>query len=129
MCIRDSTSIVQGVTSVSAINGVLVQGGGSICAGLDLVGTQIIVANPSTGSISAVMDEVCMADGSATVAASPANGTIVPEGYSVLYVLTNGAALVIEDASATPSFEVNVVGTYTIPVSYTHLTLPTSDLV
>jgi len=110
----DLTSIVQGVTSVSAINGVLVQGGGSICAGLDLVGTQIIVANPSTGSISAVMDEVCMADGSATVAASPANGTIVPEGYSVLYVLTNGAALVIEDASATPSFEVNVVGTYTI---------------
>ncbi|MFZ1333000.1 MAG: T9SS type A sorting domain-containing protein, partial [Flavobacteriales bacterium] len=110
----DLTIVVPGVTSASTVNGLLVQGGGSICAGLDLVGTQILVANPSTGSITAVMDEVCITGGSATVAASPAAGTVVPDGYNVLYVLTNGAGLVIEDASATPEFEVNAVGSYTI---------------
>ena len=52
--------------------------------------------------------------GSATISATQGTAPFVPAGYSVLYVLTEGAGLVIIDAAATPSFTVTAAGDYTI---------------
>ena len=49
-----------------------------------------------------------------TVAATPDGNAVVPDGYSLNYVLTRGTQLLIVQASETPSFEVNMIGNYTI---------------
>lgn len=48
------------------------------------------------------------------VSATPDGGLVVPEGYSVLYVLTEGPGLVILDVNDTPSFLITSPGDYTI---------------
>ncbi len=108
-------SIVQfGVTTGFDVNGLLIQGGGSICASLDVNGTSVLVDNPDAGSLSAVNGSVCLEDGSAVLAASVENAPVAPAGYAVAYVLTQGTDLVIANAGAEPSFEVTAPGTYTI---------------
>jgi len=49
-----------------------------------------------------------------TVSATPDGNDVMPEGYSTNYVLTRGNELLIVQASETPSFEVNMIGTYSI---------------
>ncbi len=50
-----------------------------------------------------------------TLAARPNGGLVQPAGYSVLYVLTKGADLVIQQTSTTPTFSVtDAAGSYTI---------------
>ncbi|MBK9274589.1 MAG: hypothetical protein IPM49_08635, partial [Flavobacteriales bacterium] len=41
-----------GVTTGFDVNGLLVQGGGSICASLDVPGAQFNVASPNAGTLS-----------------------------------------------------------------------------
>ncbi|WP_178988092.1 T9SS-dependent choice-of-anchor J family protein [Winogradskyella schleiferi] len=53
-------------------------------------------------------------DGSTTISATPNGDIVVPTDYDVTYVLTSGASLVIEQAGATPSFDVTTTGDYTI---------------
>ena len=50
----------------------------------------------------------------ATVSATPNGDINIPEGYTSIYVLTQGAGLVIVDAGASPSFDVTEAGDYTI---------------
>ncbi|MBK7942570.1 MAG: T9SS type A sorting domain-containing protein [Flavobacteriales bacterium] len=108
-------SIVQlGVTTGFDVNGLLVQGGGSICASLDVPGAAFSVASPNAGTLTAVADEVCFEEGTVTIAAAPNGDLVVPAGYQVLYVLTQGASLVIQNLSPTPDFAVSAIGTYTI---------------
>ena len=108
-------SIVQfGVTTgVDVLNVVTANG---ICASLDVAGAgvhvQACVADAGTLTIDA--DPVTLVGGSATVSATPDGNINVPAGYSVIYVLTSGSGLVIEQVSATPSFTVTVAGDYTI---------------
>ncbi len=80
-----------------------------------------IVVNPGSciadaGSLTATNTDVCA--GTATtvmLTATPNGGLVKPEGYSVLYVLTKGTDLVIQQTSATPSFTVAAAaGNYTI---------------
>ncbi len=59
-------------------------------------------------------DLVCLENGSATLTATPNGDAVVPTGYQVIYVLTSGAGLIIEDADANPEFTVNAAGLYTI---------------
>ncbi|MBK6829646.1 MAG: hypothetical protein IPG92_02380 [Flavobacteriales bacterium] len=105
--------IVQlGVTTGFQVNSLLVQGGGSICAALDVAGAQANVVDPQAGTLSGG-GSVCGPLPS-TLTATPNGDSNVPAGYQTLYVLTQGAGLVIQNVSATPSFEVNQGGLYTI---------------
>ncbi|MBL0096865.1 MAG: hypothetical protein IPP46_10500 [Bacteroidetes bacterium] len=45
-----------------------------------------------------------------TLTATPDGNINVPAGYSVIYVLTSGTGLVIEQVNATPSFTVTSGG-------------------
>ena len=126
MCIRDSLGSVQfGVTSAVDISGLLIEGGGSICASLDLVGTTIQVENPESGGLTAVEAQVCIVTGSATISATPSGGLYVPNGYTVLYVLSQGPELIILETSSEPMFMVTELGDFTIhTLVYDPATLP-----
>ncbi|MBL7986200.1 MAG: T9SS type A sorting domain-containing protein, partial [Flavobacteriales bacterium] len=86
----------------------------NICASLDVAGAAFNIGNPDAGTLTAVADEVCFETGVVTIAAVPNNDAVIPDGYSLLYVLTEGSGLVIQNVSTTPSFTVATVGTYTI---------------
>src|SRR5690606_39119752 len=108
-------SIVEfGVTTGFDVNALLIQGGGSICASLDVTGTSILVDNPDAGTLSAFKAEDCLEDGTAAIGAVPTADMYVPAGYSVIYILTEGADLVIQQVRDFPIFDVTVAGTYTI---------------
>jgi len=57
---------------------------------------------------------VCFEDGEATLSATASGNATVPAGFSTVYVLTQGAGLVIVQTNATPEFTVGAVGNYTI---------------
>jgi hypothetical protein len=105
-----------GVTTGFDVNGLLIQGGGAICASLDVAGAKIMVdeCKAMAGTMSTDMSMVTLTDGKATVSATPGNDAYVPDAYSNLYVLTQGEGLVIVNAGAAPSFEVEEAGSYTI---------------
>ena len=104
--------VVPGVTTGFDVNALLVQGGGSICASLDVAGAQFNVNNPNAGTLTAVNPTICGAGG--TLSATADGNSNVPAGYSVIYVLTSGTGLVIEQVNATPTFTVTGSGLYTI---------------
>jgi hypothetical protein len=66
------------------------------------------------GTIAADATPVCLDAGTASISATPNGDAVVPGGFSVVYVLTAGAELLILDASATPAFTVSAAGDYTI---------------
>ncbi|MBK6543652.1 MAG: hypothetical protein IPG10_20825 [Flavobacteriales bacterium] len=101
----DLTIVELGVTTGFDVNGLLVQGGGAICASLDVAGAQFNVSSPSAGTLSGGAD-VCGTNGAATLTATANGDANVPAGYSTVYVLTQGAGLTIVNAGATPSFDV-----------------------
>jgi len=78
----------------------------------------------------AVLDDNCTADagtltatsdinpvlvgGTTTLTASTDGNQVIPQNYELIYVLTKGNGLVIEQANSTPSFSVDALGDYTI---------------
>ena len=104
--------VVPGVTTGFDVNALLIQGGGTICASLDVTGAPVIVNNPDAGTLTAVNSVICGNGG--TLSATPNGNSIIPSGYQVLYVLTSGTGLVIEQVAATPTFTVTAEGLYTI---------------
>lgn len=115
----DLNGLVFGVTTLSSINTQLVQGGGSICASLDVVGATVVVEEcppcaADAGSLQSNMNLVCLVDGSATMNATPGGDLVAPTGSEVLYLLTTGEDLIIGQGSFTPAFVVTAVGQYTI---------------
>ncbi|GAB2565884.1 hypothetical protein GCM10027190_14350 [Spirosoma areae] len=80
-----------------------------------------IIINPGdciakAGTLAPVSATVCGGtSGTLTIAATPGGGLIVPTGYSVLYILTKGAGLVVQNTSPTPSFTITTgAADYTI---------------
>ena len=138
--IYDSTTIdlgivVPGETTGFAIFALLISGGGEICGALDVDGAMFtvtecsVICQADAGSISATSSFVCMEEGSAMISASAATGLTVPDGYEVRYVLTSGAALVIEQVSMDPMFTVSAAGSYTIhTLVYNPMTLDLSTV-
>ena len=117
-----------GVTTGVDVNGLLVQGGGTICAALDVTGVPFSFEacdDPCFASAGTLTpNDACLEDGIATLTATRATAADVPIGYSVIYVLTTGDTLAIQDVSATPEFSVDAEGTYTIhTLVYDTLTL------
>jgi hypothetical protein len=104
-------------TGVDVIN-LLTQGGGAICGSLDAAGAPFDVEDcpcEATAGTLLVESQDCIADGGfGTVNAIIETAPVVPEGYASIYVLTSGDDLVIEAVNATPSFDVDAVGKYTI---------------
>ncbi len=108
-----------GVTTGFEVNALLVQGGGEVCAGLDVAGASFTVedctgqclANAGTLSGGGV---ACFENDEATLSATTNGNANVPAGFSTLYVLTEGAGLVIIAADANPEFTVDAEGSYTI---------------
>jgi len=104
-----------GVTTASDILALLIQGGGDICASLDVTGDPIIIINPDSGTITPNVTPVFLnTDGEATISATPNGNQNVPEGYEIIYVLTKGAELLIMNAGPIPEFVVNEAGDYII---------------
>ncbi|MCW5900264.1 MAG: T9SS type A sorting domain-containing protein [Flavobacteriales bacterium] len=116
----DLSGVVFGVTTGFEVNSLLIQGGGSICASLDVAGAAIEVLScdeecaANAGTLTIADDEVFLSGGSASFFAFPNGDMLVPPGYQVLYVLTEGPGLVIVATSLTPVFTVNAAGSYTI---------------
>lgn len=109
----DLSIVVPGETTGVDVNSLLVQGGGSICASLDVAGAQVMVG-PSAGTLISDNAEVTLGSTSANLRAMHVNDPYVPVGYSVLYVLTSGESLIIQNVSNDPEFEVSEPGLYTI---------------
>ncbi|WGD35195.1 T9SS type A sorting domain-containing protein [Olleya sp. YS] len=112
----DLSIVVPGQTTGFDVNGLLLQGGGMICASLDVAGAPIMVetCDANAGTMSADASPVTLVNGTATISATPNGDAIVPAGYSNIYVLTQGDGLVIVNAGGTPSFDVTEAGDYTI---------------
>jgi hypothetical protein len=115
----DLSIVVPGVTTGFDVNSLLIQGGGTICASLDVAGAPVSVVTceePCTalaGTLG-VNKHLCLEDGPVTISATPNGDAVVPAGYSTVFVLTQGEGLVIVNAGAAPSFEVAEAGDYTI---------------
>ncbi len=69
---------------------------------------------PDAGTSTPTVPNVCIENNSATISATPDGNQSIPDGYSLIYVLTQGQGLVIVDAGAQPSFTVDQAGDYTI---------------
>ncbi|MCC6541607.1 MAG: T9SS type A sorting domain-containing protein [Flavobacteriales bacterium] len=115
----DLNGLVFGTTTVGTINGLLVQGGGGICAGLDLPGAVVVVNEcppcpADAGTLEANASTECFLNGSATIDATAGGDMVVPTGFEVLYLLTTGQDHIIQQGSLTPAFIVTAVGQYTM---------------
>ena len=113
--------IVQfGITTGFDVNGLLQQGGGDICAALDVAGAQFHVAACGDECEAAFnflfpLGHDCLEDnGSLFLSTILFGQPTVPTGFEVLYVLTSGEELVIEQVNDLPVFNVNEAGIFTI---------------
>ncbi len=111
--------ITLSTTTTGEMNALLLQGGGTVCGSLDLVGATLVVdaclvCDAYAGTITADATPVCLVSGNADISATPDFNSIVPSGYFSVYVLTQGASFTIVNASATPNFSVGVADDYTI---------------
>ena len=110
----DLSGVVPNVTTGFDVNGLLIQGGGELCASLDVTGAPVHITNPDAGTLTANNDSVELSGGEAMISATPNGDANEPAGYSTLFVLTRGEDLVIEQVGGTPEFTVNEAGDYTI---------------
>ncbi|MEO0338030.1 MAG: T9SS type A sorting domain-containing protein, partial [Bacteroidota bacterium] len=116
----DLSIVVPGTTTGFDVNGLLVQGGGDICAALDVAGAPFSVeecapCSADAGSIWGAQPS-CLT-GSYPVALSAPRQVVRPKrpfGYRIIYVLTAGDDLVIQDVNSTPYFLVGKTGEYRI---------------
>ena len=123
----DIDAIEFGVTTTTDLSSQLTQGGGAICASIDLVGAPFDVqlcCDADAGTLTADEGTGCFEDGSATVSATANGNDSIPTGFTTIYVLTSGTDLVIVQAGALPTFTVTSMGLYTIhTLVYDSLTL------
>lgn len=115
----DLSIVVPGETTGFDVNGLLEQGGGDICASLDVAGARFeftncneLLCEARSGALAA--NETCLEGGAATLTADVTEEPVIPEGYSLIYVLTSGDDLVIQNVNTAPEFDVDAEGVYTI---------------
>ncbi|MEL7122107.1 MAG: T9SS type A sorting domain-containing protein, partial [Bacteroidota bacterium] len=112
-----------GVTTGVDVNGLLIQGGGAICAALDVAGAPFDVVNcdelvatceAEVGSLFLNLVRCTSDDSDGLFRARIDDEPVVPEGFELIYVLTSGDNLVIEAVDDKASFPIDEVGFYTI---------------
>jgi hypothetical protein len=110
----DLSVIVPGTTTGGDVLGIVAANG--LCASLDVTGAAVTVVEctADAGSLTADATPVTLTGASVTISATPNGDTVAPAGYEVLYVLTSGPSLIIQNAGATPSFDVSAIGEYRI---------------
>ncbi|MCA0154372.1 T9SS type A sorting domain-containing protein, partial [Winogradskyella vincentii] len=102
------------------VNSLLVQGGGSLCASLDVAGAPVHVEEETeactaeAGRLRSSSILTCLSGGVATISANQVVPAEIPTGYEQLFVLTNAFNLTILDVSSTPEFVVYHAGFYRI---------------
>ena len=111
-------SIVQfGITTGGSINALLDNPAYNICGDLDVPGAFFDVEDcpcpADAGNLSPAHDGECLA-GSLDLIANVSNPPVVPEGFTVIYVLTTGSDLIIVDAGPDPNFTITEAGSYRI---------------
>jgi hypothetical protein len=112
----DISFVVPGQTPASEVNDLLVQGGGDICASLDVFGAKaevVFCCEADAGTLTADT-EACLGTDDLIISAIPDSNWTIPPAYQVLYVLTQGSGLVIIDTSTDPEFTVDEGGLFTI---------------
>ncbi len=126
----DLGGLVFGQSVLQDLNGMLIQGGGTICGNLDMVGATFNVTecgppcDALAGTLTPDTTSVCLDMGSASIGATPNEDSVVPDGFSVVYALSFGTGQVIVAGGETPSFAVENTGDYTIhTLIYDSLTL------
>jgi hypothetical protein len=108
-----------GTTTGFDVNALLIQGGGAICASLDVNGAAYVV-EACSGECLAVAGTMsgggvaCLENELATLLAEANDDAEVPPGFVRIYLLTQGAGLLIIDDSSAPSFVVSELGEYRI---------------
>lgn len=113
----DPASIQEGSSTIGSLNELFIQGGGAICASLDITGAGFTVEScctASAGTLTAGGSTVCWQEPVVNIAATPVGDAVVPAGYSVLYLLSTAVDGVIRDTASTASFEVTAPGGYRI---------------
>ena len=126
------TSIVPNSTTPQDVNSQLEQGGGTICASLDLMGADVSVINCGSclvdaGTLTANANPVCL-DVVASISATPAGDAVVPTGFITTYLQVVGG--VVTEVSATPSFFVSNINNYTIHTLVHEIsTLPVNSII
>ncbi|MBK9597726.1 MAG: T9SS type A sorting domain-containing protein [Flavobacteriales bacterium] len=116
----DLTTVVPGETTLLDLNAQLQQGGGGICASLDMDGAdfQVVDCSPTctadAGTMNSETEVPCLGDGSAMISATSNGDTLVPPGFVMGYWLTQGSGLVLVDLGTEPVFAVSDTGLYHI---------------
>jgi hypothetical protein len=108
--------LVPGTTTVAQIVSKIT---GNVCAGFDEEGLQYdvkpcFVCNATFGKITVDQIECLPNSGTAWVKAKTQTNPVVPSGYVVRYILSQGAGLTIRDIKTEPAFGVTQSGTYRI---------------
>jgi hypothetical protein len=116
--------ITPGVTNAGEVLALVIANG--LCASLDVTGAEINVEDctAAAGTLTADATPVELQAGSATISATQGTAPVVPVDYEVVYVLTSGTDLVIEQTATTPSFTVTAAGDYTIHTLVAELSDP-----
>lgn len=113
----DLSTIIFGLTKASDISKFFIQGGGSLCGALDLTGAVFEVTgcpcSAKAGTLVAI-DIPCLNAGSARIRANVSVGSVVPAGYQVRYILTQGDVLVVRQVKEVADFTVTQAGRYRI---------------
>lgn len=116
----DLSGVQFGTTSAYDVQDLLLQGGGGICASLDISGAPMKSAECGTpclamaSTLSMDSTTVCLQGGQASFAAQAASPGFVPAGFTATYLLTRTNGLIIEQLSPTPAFTVGSVDVWRI---------------
>jgi len=118
----DLSGVVLGSTTAASIYLQLIDGGGTICASLDLIGTTFIILpctqpegcndGASAGALAGV--DVCFDGTSSLLTPSVVTPSNVPAGYIQIYLLISVPGDTILATSSSPDFMVGAEGTYII---------------
>jgi len=118
-------SIIPGTTTGFDVNSLLLQGGGEICAALDVTGVPVSVINANPGTITLdTASPVCFEFTSAKIRFTPNGDAVVPAGFELIYIFTFGANQTVAGISTASEFSAINVGTYAVhtlvydPVSF-----------
>ena len=117
----DLSTVVPGQTTGFDVNALLQQGGGTICASLDVAGAEFQVADcgpppcpAEAGSLTETTTATCLENGSAIISAAPNGDAFIPFGFEILYLLGEGLEGTVLATNNTGTFTINGVATYTI---------------
>ncbi len=110
-------SIKIGSTNTLELNRLLIQGGGSICGALDKNEVQFNIAAckdcPASAGTLSSNTVPCLENGKATLTVYNVTPPVVPAGFKIAYLLTNGNK-VVEQLSDSASFVIDSMGVYTL---------------